>query len=195
MNNWLEPELQGGLREVTAPADLWDRVQAARVAPARPLSSVPSRRLIWAMAATVVLAAVGLSILRAHRDSAAGDEALALQALSIDSQRVAFHCENPTQLRAWVKAKTGLDVPLRSEPAASIEFIGASSTVDRAEIAYRAGNRGGVLLISRADRAADVAHGHASGNVSSWVAAGQRFTLASDNPADLQVACKLCHLD
>ena len=43
--------------------------------------------------------------------------------------------------------------------------------------------------------AADVPHGNPAGKVSSWVMNGQRYTLACDNPADLQLACKLCHLD
>jgi hypothetical protein len=38
-------------------------------------------------------------------------------------------------------------------------------------------------------------HDRASGSFSSWVMDGQRYTLACDNPADLQLACKLCHLD
>ncbi len=29
MNTWLEPELERGLREVTAPPELWDRLQSA----------------------------------------------------------------------------------------------------------------------------------------------------------------------
>jgi hypothetical protein len=176
----LESELRRGLASVTAPPELWDRVQAARFTP----SNDRPRGLVWAMAATVVVVAVGLSLVNRENVAVAGD-----------SQKIAFHCQNPAELRAWVKATTGLDVPLRAAPVSSIQFIGARNTGDRAEIAYRAGNRDGLLLVSRADGAADVPHNHASGNVSSWVMAGQRFTVASDNPGDLQLACKLCHLD
>lgn len=176
----LESELRRGLASVAAPPELWDRVQAARFTP----SSGHPRRLVWAMAATVVVVAVGLSFV--NRESVA---------VAVDSQKTAFHCQNPAELRAWVKANTGLDVPLRAVRASSIQFIGARNIGDRAEIAYRAGNRNGLLLVSRADGIASAPHNHASGNVSSWVMAGQRFTVASDNPGDLQLACKLCHLD
>lgn len=177
MNTWLEPELQRGLSEVTAPPELWSRVQSARVS--RPPES--SRRLIWALALTVVLAAVPLSLVRlpVHKNS----------------QSVEFHCQNPAELRAWVKANTGIDVPLRATPPVSIRLIGARNLGEQTEIAYRAGDRDALLLVSRADGAAEVPHGNPDGSVSSWVMAGQRYTLTSDNPADLQLACKLCHPD
>jgi hypothetical protein len=186
MHNWLEPELQRGLREVSAPPELWDRVRAAQA----PQSRRTHRGLVWAMAATVVLAAVALSLVRSP------DETAALQALAGDSQQMAFHCQNPAQLRAWVRASTGLDVPLRAALPPSIQLIGARNAGARVEIAYQAGGRDAVLLVSRADGAsANAPHSRTSGNVSSWVMDGQRFTLASSDAADLQLACKLCHLD
>jgi hypothetical protein len=179
MNTWLEPELQRELREVSAPPELWDRIQTPRVAP-----SQRRHHFAWAMAAAVVLIAVGVSMIR--RESVAGDNG---------SQEIAFHCQNPAQLRAWVKANTGLDVPLRDAPPASIQLIGARNAGERTEIAYRAGDRDAVLLVSRANGIADVPHSNLTGKVSSWVMNGQRFTLACNNAADLQLACKLCHLD
>lgn len=184
----LEGELQRGLRGVSAPPELWDRIQAAQVAP--PQSTRSNRGLVWAMAAGVVLAAVSLSLVRAT------DESTALQALAGDSQQIAFHCQNPARLRAWVRANTGFDVPMLDAPPASIQLIGARNLGTRVEIAYRAGNRDAVLLVSRTEAgAANVPHTGVSGNVSSWVMAGQRFTLACNDAADLQLACKLCHLD
>jgi hypothetical protein len=170
MNPLLEPDLQHALRGVTAPAELWNRVQAARVAP----PSVSSGRgPVWAMAAAVVLVAVGLSVV--HRENIdfpapAGDR-----------------CQNPAQLRAWVRAKTGLDLPLRADSSPSVQLTGAQLVdgTHGVKIAYRAGNHDAVLLVSRADRPADMPHSRF----------GQRFTLASSDPADLQLACKLCHLD
>jgi hypothetical protein len=181
MPEWLESELQRGLREVTAPPDLWDRVQAARV----PQPNSRPRRLVLAMAATVTLAALALSH-QARRDRISA---------VMDSPELAFHCENPAQLRAWVKANTGLDVPMRSSLPASIQLFGATRRGNTVEIAYRAGERDAQLLVSRADGAADIPHNRASGATSTWVMAGRKFTLAYDNPADAQIACKLCHLD
>jgi hypothetical protein len=189
-HGWLETELQRGLRSVTAPPELWDRIQAPQAA----RSTTATRWFVWAMAAAVVLIAIGLSVVR--RESVAVDETLAIRALSSDWQRVAFHCQNPAQLRTWVKANTGLDLPLRAEPSPSIQLIGARM-IDGArgvEVTYRAGNRDAVLLV-RGHGGADVSHSRVSGQVSSWVMAGQRFTLACDNAADMQLACRLCHLD
>jgi hypothetical protein len=176
-----ESELQHGLREATAPAELWDRVQMVRTSRARPAN----RGLVWALAGLVILAAVGVSKLPGRREPLIGE-----------SQDIGFHCQNPAQLRAWVKANTGFNVPLRAAPPASIQLIGARAVEGRAEIVYRAGNRDALLLVSRADPGSvDLAHSRMSGKVSSWVMDGQRFTLACNDPADFQLACKLCHLD
>lgn len=91
MNTWLEPELRRELCEVIAPPELWSRVQSAR--DARPRAS--HRGLVWATAATVILAAVALSKLPA-RESVAGYN---------DARPTAFHCQNPAQLRAWEAAR------------------------------------------------------------------------------------------
>ncbi len=180
MNLPLESHLRQGLREVTAPPELWDRVQSGE-AP-KPLAA--SRSFVWTLALAVALAAVALSLVRSPARS--------------DSQQIAFRCQNPAQLRAWVQANTGFNVPLRASLPPSIQLIGARRVANSAEIAYRAGNRDAVLLVSRADGSANISnipHNRATGNVSSWIMAGQRFTLACADPAALQLACKLCHLD
>ncbi len=179
MNQRLEHELQKGLRPVTAPPELWDRIQAPQAV--QPRGS--NRGLVWAMAATVVLMAVGLSVV--HRDNTA------FPAFAGD------HCQNPAQLRAWVRAKTGLDLPLRADSSPSIQLIGAQM-LDGAggvKVAYRVENRDALLLISPAEGAANLPHNRVNGKVSTWVMNGQSLTLASDSAADLQLACKLCHLD
>jgi hypothetical protein len=174
----MKSELQLALHQVAAPPELWDRVQYARVSRLQ----APSRRFVWAPVLAVVLAAVALSLIRSPERQ--------------DSQLTAFHCQNPAQLRAWVKANTGFNVPLQAALPASIQLIGARAVAGRAEIAYRAGNRDAMLLVSRADPgSANAPHSRVSGNVSSWVMDGQRFTIACNDPAGLQLACKLCHLD
>lgn len=189
MNQWLEPDLRRGLREVAAPAELWDRIQtprtAPRTAPQVARSNAGRRRFVWALAATVVLATLALSKLPARHETLAGN-----------SQQIAFRCQNPAQLRAWVRANTGFNVPLRAPLPASIQLIGARAVEGRAEIAYKAGNRDAMLLVSRAaPGAVNVAHSQVNGKVSSWTMDGQRFTLACNDSADFQLACKLCHLD
>jgi hypothetical protein len=173
----MKSELQLALRPVAAPPELWDRVRNSKAASSRE----SNRMLVWAMAASVALIVAGLSLIQ--RDHAAYE-------LSSD------HCENPALLRAWVRAKTGLDLPLRADSSAFIQLIGARNVGGRLEISYRAGNRDAMLLVSRAEAgSANVPHSRMSGNVSAWVMAGREFTLACADPAALQLACKLCHLD
>lgn len=191
----LDPHLEWALREVSAPPELWERVQAASVVETPPAKSF-RWGLVWATAAAAILIAMSATLV--HLQRSGSDEAIALRALHADSKLIGFQCENPARLRAWVRAKTGLDLPLREEPSPSIRLVGARTIASPrgVEVAYRAGNRDAVLLVSRAEAAAvDLAHNRASGNVSTWVMDGQRYTLACDNPADLQLACKLCHLD
>jgi hypothetical protein len=173
----MKSELQLALHQVTAPAELWDRVQNPK-----PVSSREGNPMLkWAVAAVVVLVVVGLSGLQRENAS---------HPLSSD------HCQDPAQLRAWVRAKTGIDLPLRADSSRSIQLIDARNVGGRLEISYRAGNRDAVLRVSRADPgSANLPHSRVSGNVSSWVMAGQRFTLACADPAALQLGCKLCHLD
>jgi len=168
-----EIELHHGLRPVTAPAELWDRVELARM----PESRVPHRSLVWALAMAVVLAAVALSwVCQTEATSR-------LQAFSGE-----LRCQNPAQIRAWVRAKTGLDLPLRAELPPTIQLIGVRKVSSGVELDYRTANRDAALLVSRADgRASNVAHNRS--------AVGPLFTLACDRPADLRLACQLCHLD
>jgi hypothetical protein len=90
MNTWLEPELKRELCEVAAPPELWSRVQSARLS--RPRES--RRGLVWATAATVIIAAVALSRMPAGERAAAND-----------SQPMGLHCQNPAQVRAWEVAR------------------------------------------------------------------------------------------
>jgi hypothetical protein len=95
MNTWLEPELQRGLREVSAPQELWSRVLSGH----NPGTQTSSRALVWAMAAIVIVAAVALSKLPTRRVNIAAYN---------DSQQVGFQCQNPAKSRAWVAARTAV---------------------------------------------------------------------------------------
>ena len=174
----LEVELQNGLHPVSAPADLWDRVESARMSK----STVRLRPRVWAWAPAMalVLAVTGLLWV-----SSPGQKAGVADLPRVDFSDVALRCQNPAQLRAWVLAKTGLDLPFRSELPASLQLIGARKVASGVELDYRAANRNAALTISPADRS--VAHNR-SGDA-------PLFTLACDRPADLQLACQLCHLD
>lgn len=122
------PELRQSLRPVNAPPELWDRIQTQRTESPR----ATNRPLVWAMASAVVIMTVGLSAIQRNN--------VAFQTLAGD------RCQNPAQLRAWVRAK--------ADVSRSLQLTGAQ-TIDGAR---------GVKSVPV-------------------------------NRADLQLACKLCHLD
>jgi hypothetical protein len=90
MNTWLEPELERELCEVAAPPELWSRVQSARLS--RPRES--HRGLVWAAAATMILATVALSRMPAGQNAAVND-----------TQPMGLRCQNPARTRAWEVAR------------------------------------------------------------------------------------------
>ena len=102
MNTWLEPELKRELCEVAAPPELWSRVQSARLL--RPRES--RRGLVWATAATMILATVALSRMPAGENAAVND-----------TQPIGLRCQNPAQIRAWEVARA-TDVSAAASPSA-----------------------------------------------------------------------------
>ncbi|HTS78552.1 MAG TPA: hypothetical protein VMG40_20245 [Bryobacteraceae bacterium] len=114
--------LEQSLGRVEAPAELWDRVLEGRSS--RRVSAPHRRAWIAALAcaaAAMVWAMVNTPSLRS---------------------------DDPAVVREWVKARTGMDVPLaRSQ---SVRLTGARVVNSgRIELAYRAGDRAGVVTISR----------------------------------------------
>ena len=162
----LELALARELRVVAAPEELWERIQNPRPAQRRAKSARTASML--ACAALLVLA------------------------WWVVPRRVEIRSANGGEIRAWVQARTGLNVPLRAQPAGSIQLIGASARRGQAEIAYRVASREGRLTVSRG-----VAAGRhtnpGNARVFSWSMDGQVYTLTCANPEDLGIACQLCH--
>jgi hypothetical protein len=172
----LETVLSRHLRPVRAPEALWDRVQNPPVMRAR------RAHLVWALAAAAVVA-VGLWGFHPREESTA----------ALERGIVDFRSSEPAKVRAWVRANTGLDIPLRLEATSLVVLIGASMVKGgRAEIIYRADGYDAALVVSKAASAAGDGHRFVSrGNgVASWTMHGQLYTVAC---ADPQAACLLCH--
>jgi len=130
--------LEHSLRRVEAPAELWDRVMAP--APKR------RRRVVrW-----VVVAAACASV-----------------AMAGILYRPALSSDDPAAVRAWVRARSGMDVPLAAQHA--VLLTGARVVKGRVEIGYRSG----VVLVSKAD-----------GRAAHWA----DYAIECQAPA-----CVLCH--
>jgi len=134
--------LERNLGRVEAPAELWDRVKGGR-------ESKASRVwLPWVAAACASVAMAGIFY------------------------RPAVQSNDPALIREWVKARTGMDVPLASQHA--MQLTGARVVkAGKVEIAYKSG----VVLVSKAEGAAHWAGAHS-----------ESYAVECQAPA-----CVLCH--
>jgi hypothetical protein len=120
--------------------------------------------------------------------------------LTTNQAKLTLRCADPGQIRAWVKANTGIDIPLAVKPPATVQLVSALSVkgdVPAAEVDYRVDGHDARLTVAKGGLgqggpAGHQFHGGRSGQTS-WTMRGQTYTLASADPAELRVACLLCH--
>ncbi len=197
-DTWLTPVLEQNLRQVSAPKGLWDRIGNPREP--RAWSIFPLLALLSSF--TVIAAAIWASG-SSLNNQAASTQAFAIQALThgpaLDLQQGTL-----PEIRAWVKARTGLDLPLPSETSRRIRLKGVCEIKGAAlsiEVAYRVSGHDAALLVSKAgpSAAGDARHrflkceSTSGARVSSWIMRGQLYTLAYAAPGDLREECLLCH--
>jgi hypothetical protein len=161
---WFEPVLAREMGPVAAPAELWQRIEKAQAkAPAPPANEL-CRSLMLAGATLAMLLAIWAYPARKEiRSTDAGT------------------------IRAWVRAQSGVDIPLRSHLPAGLQLSSARMVNGRTEIAYRVRNRQGRLVVG----------GPKTANTPltfSGTVDGRVFTLSCTDPGDLKVACALCHI-
>jgi len=169
---WLETELRRELGGVRAPAELWDLIELGSLASAGATPVRPSRKAAWVLAGTAAMILAAFFLQPRHE----------------------FQSTDASRIREWVKANTGLDVPLRA--TAALRFVSAKAWSGQAEIACRVGDRDVKLTVSKNTGgavAASAHQGYGNGKTVSWAMRGQQYTLACATPEDLQVACLLCH--
>jgi hypothetical protein len=197
--DWLGPVLERNLGRVTAPDELWDRVMKSRVSQAGRIGL----RLVWALAASLAVAA-GLWGFHST-NGPVPDEAVAIAALSHAGDQLEVRSEKLSEIGAWVKNRTGLDIAFRGEASRMIRVSGACTIKGDAHavrIAYRAGNHDAALVVSRSSGAINE-RGHrflktapsAGVAVTSWIMRGETYTMADANPVEAMAACQLCHTD
>ena len=172
---WLEPCLERRLMRVAAPDELWARVRGGR--------AVRPKRVGWRlMAAAAMVAIVGCWSLLPRRGGAE------------------LRSDTAPEIRAWVKSRTGLDIPLPGRTQSGIRLTGVCEVKGGVEVAYRVGGRGASLRVSR-EKGAPVDERHrflrceavGGKRVSSWTMRGQLYTLAYAGAGDARDECLLCH--
>jgi hypothetical protein len=193
-----EPELARHLGPVKAPDQLWDRVQGAASAGRPVRTGQTGWNPVWGWVSAVALVAVaaGLTVWL-NRDLTS--EQIAVRALSRTPDQLQFRSADLSELRAWVKNDTGLDVPLPVRSASSVEMMGAYVSRNKtttAEISYRVGGVDAALVVSKMPEQGEGRHqfvkdgSYHGANYLSWTMRGQMYTIAS---ADARVGCLLCH--
>ncbi len=198
---WFEGELSRHLGPVKAPDELWDRIQNSRRGSESPRPARgASVGYIWAGAAALVVIALALTwTLRLRSEANLSNEALAVQALLRGRDGLGLHSGQASEIRAWVKAGTGIDLPEQMRSSGTVQLYGARMVrkgVPTAEISYRVGDMDVALVVSKLGTGGDVRHsvvamGSDQGaKYQSWVMHGQRYTVAA---ADARAACFLCH--
>jgi len=175
---WIETILARKLYRVAAPEELWDRIDNRSLTVATRTERLPSRDrkgavLGWSLvAATLVVVLVwGL---RPRRD-------------------LVLRSDSAWQIREWVQANAGLDIPLLGH-SAQVRLTGARLMRGDVEIACRVGDHQAKLLVSKGN--SSLRHGALptkSRSTFSWGMSGRLYTLACATPEDLKIACLLCH--
>jgi hypothetical protein len=181
---WIEKVLERKLDRVAAPDELWDRIdknqnptQARMPVPRRStgiLACVDFRKkLAWTFVAAMLVVVLVWG-LRPRRD-------------------LVFRSDSAVQIREWVKANAGFDVPLLGDRS-PVRLTGARLVRGDVEIACRVGDHQAKLLISKENHG--VRHGvqPVKGNSTvAWGMSGRLYSLACTTPEDLRIACLLCH--
>jgi hypothetical protein len=192
MINRIEVELSRHLKPSAAPDELWRSVETG-------LSTKPQkpRWLLWSVAAAVA-ATSAFWYFSFDSDSTSDLAKAAWRELASGSGKIDFRSNDPVQIRAWIEAHAGLDIPLAS--AHSVEFIGATLLKNSpcvACVSYRIGKEKGELLVSRGilggpKHPAIRKTSYKGTSLISWAASGQTYAIATTKEGQ-HSACVLCH--
>jgi hypothetical protein len=210
-NSMVEAVLAKHMGPEKAPDSLWHRIQNPRLQGSQVSKAVPAW-FQWASVATtlVVLGGVGAGLYWAQKTVRTDRrpetrEAIAIAALTQAPDSLPLQTADTAQIRRWVKANSGIDIPLPPKHAAVIEVIGArmiDGPNPLAEISYQVGDYKAALLVAKdpTGKKSYPSHGLRpsdrvdQAHVSSWSMRGQSYTLASNAKGDeFETACLLCH--
>jgi hypothetical protein len=189
-NGWLEPVLRDGLKRVSTPPELWYRVVLPRVDDAAPQ---PRTRFVWMLAVASAMTASILAIVWGYKPVHAGT----MNA----NGRAEFKSSQISDVRSWIRKRTGVDLPLVINANAGISVKSASISEDgRIEVRYRAGDQDAVLLVT-ASLESRPEHRHVSqpaleqAATVSWSMGQRVYTLAVERAGGLRAACVACHAE
>jgi hypothetical protein len=195
----LEKVLTKHLASVAAPENLWAQVQSSNQAP-----RTAPMWLGWAAAAAAIAVSVGGWAVWQLAQPPLSVEARAVNSLEARASELPLHTQDATTVRKWIKAESGIDVPLPPKHDGLVQILGARISEGEnptAEIAYQVGEYRAALLVAKDPTGKTVYPSHEvrssdpfqKARVSSWSMRGQTYTLAWSAPGEFRVACLLCH--
>jgi len=204
-NHGLERVLEKHLASVTAPDTLWNHVRGPLVRPERQAPVWMG----WAAAVASLAVVAGGWVVWQIAQPPQSVEAVAVNALQTNTSELPILTTDATAVRKWIKAESGIDVPLPPKHDSLVQIIGAKivpaqvdgATARVAEISYQVGDYRAALLIAKDPSGKTVYPKHEvrssdpfqQARVSSWSMRGQSYTLAWSAPGEFRVACLLCH--
>ena len=198
MNPGFEEELSRHLMPVAAPEELWKRIQTGSQAKA---TVKPRKSVLWALPAAIT-AVIALLCVSPRPGSTLDLAGVASRELASGSERFDLRSSDPLQIRAWVKARAGINIPLQSSH--SVEFIGVTLLHEprcaAVCVSYRVGNLNAKLLVARGGtrgpkHPSEQQTSYKGATVMSWVSGGQTYVIASPPLQNSHIACLLCHVD
>jgi hypothetical protein len=198
MVNRLDEELARQLRPVAAPEDLWFRVQEPRGGYGAALARWP----IWAFAAAVA-ATIALFCFSLRSDTGSYMAKFAAGELARGMEDVQFRSADPAQIRDWVQANAGIDIPLPARAGRNVKLIGVSVFQSGSRmvcVTYRVGNQPSRLLVTPVAAGAPQ-HGsmeqarYRGASLATWSMQGHTYTLAWSALGNARAGCVLCHVD
>lgn len=179
-NTWLEPVLRRGLRRAPAPPALWNRIAGTRLEEAH---SEPKQTFIRVLACASLATASLLAVAWGYYPNA----------------RVDFRSDQVTEVRNWIRSRTGFDIPFTAQPDRRVEMMHASiASTGTVEVRYRAANQDALLVVSRSSGGLPDHH-HLRDIESltsvSWTSGRQAYTLSVQRAGDMRSACLVCHTE
>jgi hypothetical protein len=179
MPEWMELELAEALRPVSAPPEMWARVQTAARPPRQRFYNALRYWPAAAMAAVLILA--GTVWMAAKGAPPALELQRIAQAQLHEQAPLDLRSSDASEINRWMRAQAGVDLRLPQQSRVQLEgarVIGRGGT-RVASVIYRVGSAEAALVMLRSASSGENPHG--------------RFALAYADPTHQDAACVICH--
>jgi hypothetical protein len=193
------------LAQVKAPDSLWAQIERERRSQqtqsrVRSTVRVKAGWVLWPAVATILLLATGdlaWEVGRARATMRLSDSDLASISAGTGTR---VDSSDPAAIRAWVKARTNMDVDLNCGGAGKVQLAGARLINFRdklvAAISYKLDGNDGLMFVSKKGLVFERARSNAAETrLVSWGGRNRSFSLTYPPVRALDPACVQCHVE